>query len=123
MDQKFKRLQERWYQKLAESGFKDIEKNGLLRVYHDSSDRDGGRLLDPIKNEARRAYYDMASEFLYTHKFKDELERGIWEMHSQGNSVNQIKAQLKARGIVKGRRQLVSLIQHLRNTMRKKTSS
>lgn len=89
---KFNRLKAEWDKKLAEAGFDDIE-------YKDGSIRSGAlrstSAKDPILREAAQEYYYMACHFLNEYTFASELERIIWEYHSEGLSVRDICKILK----------------------------
>lgn len=100
-----KKQQKVWYKKLKESGFedieyfdKDMEPKHLLR---------GGSKFSPLTNEqensmnyssvgilneyeATVSYYDKARSLLHTIPFKNEQERLIWEMYSEGEAVRKI---------------------------------
>lgn len=92
--------QKTWYKKLKDSGFKDIEyagggiKASYSRAYGDKN---------TVVREAREEYYYMAYHFLHSHAFKSELEKVIWEYHTNGLSVREIakvltKAKIKKMG-------------------------
>lgn len=93
----FKRLQRLWYALIKEDGFKDIE---------DLYDKNGDIKKDPplatwhnfkfkqtpiVQRMATESYYDNAKALLQSYKFKNELERQIWDMHSQGLSKRKIE--------------------------------
>lgn len=110
-DKKFKALQNKWYSKLKDSGFNDIE-------------RDGDQLkTDPMQNvttfynqdcfEAKQTYYRMVGEFLHNYKFEDIKERLIWELHSEGVSIRDSVIELKKRGYKAYKRQVHETIQKL----------
>ncbi len=91
-----KKLERIWNQKLAESGFKDIEtvKNNerilkewdssfFQRNYHHS-----------VQYEATCAYYDLALDILNTHEFENESHRLIWKLHCEGMPEREIALQV-----------------------------
>lgn len=90
---KFKALQDKWYKKLSDSGFHDIE-------YSDGSLESGvpstisKRLDDPNYVEAVQAYYRMASTFLNEHQFKNDTEKLMWSYFSEGMTLREIATAL-----------------------------
>lgn len=77
-----------WYQKLKdEEGFTDIEVDDYsLKVW---SVRITNKMREVPWQEVE-AYYYMANQFLNQHIFKSELEKIIWEYHSNGISERDI---------------------------------
>ncbi len=89
---KFQFLQEKWYAKLAKSGFEDIEKDErYLKKYSNQVHIHSNQ----TSWEAKAAYFQMASNFLEDYKFASNLDRTIWEYHANGLSLNEIAATLK----------------------------
>ena len=81
---KFKKLQDKWYNKLKNSGFEDIEQaDGNLKKQAKSI-----HILyyKPVAYEAKQRYFELAGQFLYWYKFKNEVEKKIWTLHSEGMS-------------------------------------
>lgn len=82
-----------WYKKLKDEGFEDIERDPDTLKCYDSS-----HFLE-TKTKRRRdrvePYYKLADLFLSEHKFDTEIERVIWEYHSNGLSVRKITDTLK----------------------------
>jgi len=71
-----------WYKKLKESGFEDIEsRNGDIRSCVPRKHRGYAQLLDQM---AITEYYEGCREFLNTYQFDSELEKVIWEYHTEG---------------------------------------
>lgn len=91
----FKDLQAKWYKKLADKGFDDIEYN--LRPDYKSLTKTGLRPEDTIAviRESKEEYYRMAYHFLNEHEFDSRLEQIIWEYHAEGISVRDIAELLK----------------------------
>jgi hypothetical protein len=98
----FRDLEKKWYDKLADKGFKDLERRNKWG-------REEGRLkTDPLENiphfynveqfQIKEEYYRMAGQFLHEYKFKTALERIIWDMHTQGISVRNIVKKLQSKG-------------------------
>ncbi len=82
----------KWYKKLKDSGFEDIEngKGGLKR--YDSYRR---QEASEATWQAKATYYQMAENFLEAYKFETVMEKAIWEYHSNGMSVRDIASVLK----------------------------
>jgi hypothetical protein len=103
-------LQKEWYAKLEKSGFEDIEdKEGRLKKW--SSDVFGKKAL--VQNggwQAKAAYYEMAERFLAEYQFADNLERTIWEYHTNAVSVRDIAETLNKAKVTKTNRQAVWLV-------------
>lgn len=84
-----KKLQAKWDEKLAKSGFVDIEnKDGTLK--QEINPRTIAMALS--QKESVESYFEMASELLNTHQFEEPLERAIWEDHCDGGSLRQASA-------------------------------
>lgn len=102
MTPKYKQLQEAWYSKLKESGFKDIEyADGSLKSYVPTS----FTARDPLMQSVTEEYYRMCYHFLNEYKFESELEKVIWEYHSNGLSARNIYKILTAEGMPKWKSQ------------------
>lgn len=113
---KFKKLQEKWYSKLAKAGFEDVEtKAGSLR----NTSKSGG-VIDKrrVTWESQAEYYYLAGTFLNEHTFKDEFERIIWEYHSLGLSIRNIVMTLnKVRRKKTDRQTVWEIVKPLREEM------
>lgn len=119
-----KKLQKEWYKKLKEDtthpdgAFKDIERNEFELQRYASS------VLDLIKNHegeawlAKRDYYQFAEFFLNEYRFDSELDKTIWEYHTNGVSYRDIaKVLKKARQRIKSRTAVYVVITKLRKSM------
>lgn len=107
MDQTaLKKLQKEWYKKLADSGFKDIESedNEYLLQWEDSyfSSRYSKDRLD-----SQQSYYRAAEHFLNTHKFKNSLDKFIWEQHSKGVTIRETVRLIRQQFKIKAYKDLV----------------
>lgn len=72
----FKELQAKWYKKLRESGFNDIEKNEFV-------------LLEPTKGLAMTAeetatYFRLAKKYLESGEFESLFGKTVWFLHTEG---------------------------------------
>lgn len=92
-----KNLKAVWYKKLKDAGFSDIEQeDGNLKKWSTPKSISSVR-KDPslLKMAGDMEYYRLAGHFLNDHSFSSELERVIWEYHSNGMGVREIAAELK----------------------------
>lgn len=112
-----KKLQAKWYKKLAKSGFKDIEesedrlkqghgryipeqiKKGRLRVTEYNNKAYTARNKNTIAQEgeaiqllteAKQRYYELARQFCHEYEFKTAREASIWAEHAEGVSARSI---------------------------------
>jgi hypothetical protein len=97
----FKKLNSKWYDKLAESGFKDVETE-------DHSVRTDTAHFEDM--DAVRTYYNKVSEYLHTGDFASPLEKAAWFVYSEGYSIREI-----ARTLNRGRTSIERVIKaHIR---------
>jgi phosphopantothenoylcysteine synthetase/decarboxylase len=88
----YKKLKSRWYKKLRDSGFNDIEnEDGSLKAEVDP------RTVANAMNtkESRVEYYEKATEFLATYKGFTAEQRKIWSLHCTGLGAIKIARQLE----------------------------
>jgi len=99
--QPFKKLQNEWYKKLKDSGFEDIETpGGFLKGLSSSSGKPSNKEgyswgERELYNKSKEEYYRLAGHFLHDYKFESNIEKFIWELHSNGVSVRSIVSVLK----------------------------
>jgi hypothetical protein len=90
----FLEIQARWYDKLKESGFIDIENTvhelRPLKSWHSLR----WQRKDIQFITAQQKYYTDAVHFLSSYTFADEEQKMIWLLHSEGMSVREIEAEL-----------------------------
>lgn len=90
----FKALQDKWYKILAQKDFEDIEKNEhSLKLWHADYFADARR-NDENVIQAKQEYYRLAGQFLFEYKFKNPMEKRIWQLHSDGKSIREIERTL-----------------------------
>jgi hypothetical protein len=98
---KFESLKEKWYKKLAKSGFEDIEHNeSHLKQWHSfnfSDSKDSHRFSAALFS-SKAEYYRLAGQFLHTHTFVKPVEKVIWTYHTEGKTNREISRLLKAAG-------------------------
>lgn len=99
--EKLAALTKKWYEKLRKEGFEDAERNETelykysQNAYRTYSKKDLDQAGTSIA--AKEEYYTMSEHFLNEHKFKNPMERYIWEQHTQGYGGRKISAKLKAK--------------------------
>lgn len=125
-----KKLTKKWYDKLAETGFVDIETSeGDLKNYE-------FRRFDPIPSSTEKSisrsalsssrlirisaiasYYRMASEFNNKHKFANKCEQLIWGYHTEGHSYRKISRLLTKSRFKVSKSVIHRLIKRLKEVM------
>lgn len=93
----FRAVQKEWYEKLKKDGFKDAEEvfkeEHRLKIF-DSCQFNRERVRNVF--QFKQDYYLMAEKFLNLYKFDNQMERTIWEMHSNGVSIRSISSSWKS---------------------------
>lgn len=102
--QNLKKLTKVWYDKLRDSGFKDVERlDGRLNTadknnspLHDEyfSSQGGKDRSSLVWKESVQEYYRLASQFLFDKDFEDSIDKTIWEYHSQGLTHKEVAKKL-----------------------------
>jgi len=91
-------LRDKWYAKLKNKGFVDIEQDedrlkswsSKISLYHTS-----------VTWESKVAYYNMADNFLRDYKFESNLDKVIWEYHTHAISIRNIVKLLNKTKVIK----------------------
>jgi len=91
----FNKLQEKWYKKLKDKGFDDIEtSDGRLKKWASSHIKrqilENGLDVTLSLINAKTEYFRAAESFLYDHKFSSSYEKRIWKMHTEGKTIRGI---------------------------------
>jgi hypothetical protein len=82
-NQSYEALRDKWYKKLSDEGFVDIEKNETtLRDY--TAGRKQSKNTALVNWEANAQYYQLAANFLHEYAFESSLDKSIWMYHSEG---------------------------------------
>lgn len=93
---KFKALEQKWYKKLAESGFVDAEDTSRedmpLKAWHDQYFR---RRYNVTTFAAKQSYYQRCQDFSHSYNFTDLHEKRVWDLHCEGVSVREIGKKLR----------------------------
>lgn len=89
----FKELQKIWYDKLRKSGFEDIEQDETkLKTWSTELARD----RRTVSFRSKELYYYKANHFLHDYEFESNIEKVIWEYHSNNVSFRDISKILNA---------------------------
>lgn len=114
----FFKLKSKWDKKLVKSGFKDIEQDEEhLKLWSSHFFKVN---YNKTQFEAKEDYYRLASQFLYEHLFKNELELKIWKFHSEGTSIRDISALLRKKGTKVHRNGVHTIVKSLCKAMLQK---
>lgn len=89
-----KTLQNRWYKILKDEGFQDIEDtnspNEWLKSWHSL------KFQDVTKDHyVTQQYYYNCTNFLRSYEFKNDTQKKIWELYSEGMTGREIARQIK----------------------------
>ncbi len=87
----FKKLKDKWYGKLEKSGFKDIEHD---EDFLQNPSTPFGRADTAQYNQSKEEYYRLAGHFLHDHKFTNDTEKRVWELHQSGVGTREIARRL-----------------------------
>lgn len=115
----FEKLQRFCYQQLEASGFEDIEDESQRLKAHSQR---FALNFTPESFEAKAEYFRLAGQFLHEHSFKNDRDRLIWELHSQGLSTREIAAAIAAQKTGKpvGKTQIGIIVRSLSTLMLQK---
>lgn len=113
----FKKLQAKWYKKIKDKGFEDIEKDeiylnsfsGDFSLVPDELSEDDGKHISKrtltldyvianggtISSDIKAAYFRWCGVMLHSFKFKNKRIKGMFEMHSNGESLRTIGKKFK----------------------------
>lgn len=111
----FQKLQKKWYKKLEDSGFEDIESDEFnLKTWSSTF-----HLKHSLETwQAKAEYYQLATNFLEEYKFNSNLDKIIWEYHSNGLGARKIATILKDAKIkVSNRTTIWEVIKKLKSSM------
>lgn len=88
-------LQLKWYKKLRDEGFVDIEApiHAHTEARHSTWYIPNKYTADEIA--ATQRYYELAAQMVHDYTFSSKTEKKIWTLHSQGLSYNAIAKQMK----------------------------
>lgn len=106
----FADIQKKWYAKLKKSGFEDAERPEGDRFALKNPSEACKRDIVIKDYYAKLEYYSMARKFIHDYKFESNLEKVIWEYHSEGVSVRNIAKLLKKVKVMKPNKDNVALI-------------
>lgn len=96
MSQDFKSLKAKWYLKLKQSGFEDIEDTESPKEYLKQWDDHYFRRRHDAKSFKEQArYFQQRTYFATSYTFKTRTEERAWFLHSEGLSYREIGKELK----------------------------
>lgn len=127
--EEFKKLQTEWYQKLQDSGFKDLEErfeNPLCLRIQDRADYYFKRLA-PHKRKDKEEYFNVLTAIVYnpSTQFKNPTDKFILYAYVEGHRISAIIKSLAQLGVLRNRKTIRILIRryemrwHLRKYTRK----
>lgn len=106
--QTFSQLKDLWYKKLKDSGFDDIESDeDHLKRYMQTMFNQKRVVEQHGGWQIKAAYYQMAENFLHNHAFESEIDRAIWEYHTNAIAIRDIVITLNDTKLLKTSRQTV----------------
>lgn len=116
----YEQLRAEWYKKLKDDGFKDtesiedIDQDRIQALRRESYSRD----MDPVIRQATEDYYQIAAVFLSSYTFETELDKIVWEYHTNGLSVRSISETLGKAKIKRAKTQVWEIIKRLEHKMK-----
>ncbi len=111
--QTYEELKTHWYAKLAAGGFDDIEAaDGRLKRWSNTFAKNASKFQN------KEEYYRMAGRFLHDHKFKNATDKKIWELHSEGLSLDKISLSMPDQNITRDK--AFKVIKHYATIMKSK---
>lgn len=117
----FKKVQDYWYQRLADEGFVDIEnsskKQDPFRIPHR---HDKTFQNSQVWADSKKEYYEFAAYFLSDYAFELALDQTIWEYHVNLITVRGIAKVLSGVGIKIAKSSVHRKIKELQEIMKEK---
>lgn len=121
----FGKLQAKWYSKLSNFGFHDLEwldkssGMGQNTPFLSKSSASDWQVLNNSNNIGKLDYFRMAQCYLEHASFESTKEKRIWRLHCQGLSCREIERKLKSLGVSHGtsRTTVSNVLQKLRPHM------
>lgn len=90
-----KTLQKKWYKKLKDSGFEDIEDTREpYRNLHRWDSHYFSRRFTPDTFNAKKEYFEIAQNIMLDFKFEDKRQKDIMKLHSEGFSTREIASKI-----------------------------
>jgi hypothetical protein len=116
----FEKLKKEWYTKLKKEGFEDIERHESATFALKSSSNKFNTADVARDYYAKSEYYSMARKFLHDYKFSSNLEKVIWEYHTEAISARDIaKLLVKVKVIKPNKDNISQIIARLAQEMKK----
>lgn len=103
----YAKLRDLWYDKLKAEGFEDIEDSEYtIKVWSSRF----AKLKDVDTWQQKADYYYIANHFLNSYEFDSELEKIIWEYHTNCISIRDITQLLRDTKVLDTNRDYIWLI-------------
>lgn len=100
-------LRRKWYKILKDNGFDDIEVLAPDGQFYDMLRYPLRFDINSPEKKVQERYYAMARAFVFDYEFRDEVEKQVWQHHSEGMSVRGIAAKMNiGRGVMYFQRRL-----------------
>lgn len=119
MDPRLKKLQAKWYRKLKESGFEDIEDTEspkeFLKEWHSTWFKTHST---PESFKERHRCYQQRTYFATSHTFSSELEERVWCLYSDGFSYREIAKMTRTKENKSNKDKVKDIIDRLTKVMR-----
>ena len=111
----YQEQKEIWYKRLKDDGFKDLEHDdGTINIGVPRSMQGQDAELRQLVQD----YYCMCYYFLNSHRFENELEKVVWEYHTEGLSVRDISKALKSAEIDMSKDRVWRAVRRLEDIMK-----
>lgn len=106
----FKALQDAWYQRLADEGFRDQEVlvKGEMQLKWDA--QRAYMRMKPLCREMREAYFRLLAQKVQENGFRSEIDRLILMRYAEGAKIKLIIEELKAIGKTRCRNSVTFII-------------
>lgn len=111
----FKKLQDEWYRKLAESGFEDAEEliGTIWRLKNDSASY--FRYTPVEVREAKIEYFEKIGECVEAESFDSERDMHVLKMWAAGDNIKTIEKKLSEKGYKNKREKIRFIIRKYEN--------
>lgn len=101
---KFKALQEAWYQRLAASGFQDVEEMIGFDMVLRQTAHHAYRGTDDLMRDSKADYYHLVSQKVQETEFESDVDKLILTRHAEGKKHVHICRELELLGLARNRK-------------------
>jgi hypothetical protein len=115
LTKKFKLLQKKWYEKLREADFVDVEHefDGEFELTQRSSN--AYRQASFIVRESKVDYYRLIGHYTHNEKFDDPVDEIVMKMVAEGAKIKAVSEELKRQGFKCHRQTIRYIIRRYEN--------